>query len=95
MMMEYPDLDHVVTANRLKLAMWCRFLPSPGSAWIARTPAVFDTQMAKEATILEAIRARFNELGGWSPSLSKKVSWDEPEDKYNTFVVLDNQRKDA
>jgi hypothetical protein len=85
-LLKYPDMGHVQTANRLKLAMWCRFLPSPGSAWIAKSPVVFDTEMAKESCILEAIRTRFNFLGGWSPAVSKKLGWDEP---------VDNQTKDA
>jgi hypothetical protein len=85
-MMKYPDIGHVRTASRVRLAMWCRFLPSPGSAWIAESPTLFDMMLGYEANVMQAILDRFNELGGWSPSLSKKVSWDEP---------VDNHTKDA
>jgi hypothetical protein len=79
-MLEYPKMENVRTANRLKLAMWARFLPSPGSAWIGQCSVVFDVMHQAEATTLKAILARFNELGGWSPAVSKKLGWDEPVD---------------
>jgi hypothetical protein len=93
--MKYPDLARIRTVSRMQLAIWARFLPSPGSAWIASGPAKFDRMLGYEVVILEAILDRFKELGGWSPSLSKKVTWDEPGDEYDTVVILDNLRKDA
>jgi hypothetical protein len=77
MLLKYPKLPEVKSANRYKLAVWARYLPSPGSAWITADPMVFDVAMAKELVVLTTIRARFEELGGWSVSLSKLVGWDD------------------
>ena len=57
----YPTLEQAERADVIQLGGWCRFLPVPG------------TDEALE--ILNAILDRFQQLGGWTPQLSKHVGW--------------------
>ncbi len=61
--MQYPTPQQVETADRLQLARWYRFLPSP---------------QAEELEILNRIIERFKEAGGMDPGISKTIGWGEP-----------------
>jgi hypothetical protein len=80
--MNYPTIARVRNANKFLLAVWLRFLPSPGSQAADEGKTLEDISEAtgKESQILDYILARFNALGGWNPSLSKAVGhknvWD-------------------
>ena len=72
--MNYPTLDQVAAADHIQLARWHRFLPSPGSSAIGeRNQLAFDTALAKECAIMDAIEIRFHELGGMIPELSRCI----------------------
>jgi hypothetical protein len=58
---DFPTLTQVETASREQLAKWYRFLPSG------------DTQ--EQQSIQDRIAARFKELGGMNPELSKKIGF--------------------
>lgn len=72
----YPTLDQVAAASVRQLALWSRFLDSPGIS--ALGCADFEETMSQEQTVAGAIRARFKELGGMTPELSKSIGWDRP-----------------
>jgi len=69
----YPIIGQVEAADRVQLARWYRFLPSPGSSAVGK-PEFHDVATA-EAAILNRIIARFAEMGRWTPELSKQVGW--------------------
>lgn len=66
--MTYPTKEEVERASKEQLAQWYRFLPSPGQNNIEKIDS--------EEEILNSILHRFSKLGGWTPSLSKKVGWE-------------------
>ena len=72
--MKYPTMDEVDRADRFQLARWYRFLPSPGSESVDR--ATFQSDMESERAIADRICARFDELGGMTPEISKAIGWD-------------------
>ncbi len=69
--MNYPTMEQVKAADREQICRWYRFLPSPGMSAL-RTPA-FDTVLNEEATVMNAIVARWKEFGGFTPEISKKI----------------------
>ena len=71
--MTYPTAVQVEEADTTQLARWVRFLDSPGVAFIG-TPE-FNIKLDVEATIMDRIIVRFNELGGMTPELSKQIGW--------------------
>lgn len=71
----YPTLDQVAAASVRQLALWSRFLDSPGISALGRSD--FEETMSREAVIQRTINARFLELGGWTPELSKSIGWDQ------------------
>lgn len=71
--MTYPELAAVESANKIQLARWMRFLPSPGEA--AAGTGAFHTAFEREAAVMERIIKRFAEAGGWTPEISKTVGW--------------------
>lgn len=76
--MKYPTLETVRTADREQLARWHRFLPSPGLSAMEDDSdpdesADFDAIEEQELAVMAEICARFEELGGWSPELSKSI----------------------
>ena len=71
--MQYPTTEVIEVADRLQLARWSRFLPSPGVNWIGGKH--FNDQLEKEAKKMDRILERFNELGGWSSEISKNLGW--------------------
>ena len=72
--MSYPTIEEVERASHMQLAAWHRFLHSPG--WTAIGRANHDFIMEREAMILNRIEARFVELGGMTPEISKAISWE-------------------
>lgn len=60
--MKCPTMEDVESADKLLLATWCRHLP------IGTT--------LEQLNIVNRVCERFNELGGWTPELSKQVGWD-------------------
>ncbi len=79
--MYYPTKDEVCKADRAQLARWHRFLPSPGThAFDAKLPGrSYDNVVEEEMNILADICTRFEELGGWSPELSKAIGQNPPQ----------------
>lgn len=59
--MNYPSLEEVEAADREQICRWHRFLMS--------------AQTGQEQEVLDRIVARFNELGGFTPELSKRIGW--------------------
>lgn len=60
----FPTLDEVEAADRYQLCRWHRFLPSA------------ETEEAME--IQDRIFERFQELGGFTPEISKQIGWEKP-----------------
>lgn len=74
--MTYPTLDEVEQASTLQLARWSRHLPSPGMAAIdLGDHETFEALLEHEVGVMNRITARFAEVGGWNPVLSKAVGW--------------------
>ena len=71
----YPSLEEVKNADKIKLAIWTRFLPSPGSIAIGKIN--FEVILNKECEIINLIHQRFSELGGMNSEISKQIGWDE------------------
>ena len=68
----YPTSDEVEAADRLTLAKWFRFLPTPGSAWVE----VADYEkMEEESLLMDRIIERFKTMGGMSAEISKQIGW--------------------
>lgn len=57
--MKYPTLMEVELASRIQLARWVRHLASPVNP--------------SETLILDTILNRFEDMGGWTPAISKAV----------------------
>lgn len=76
--MSYPTIEQVNAADRYQLCSWWRFLPSPGSRVLARhnyKQEDFDRALEAEAKIMDRISERFNEVGGFTPEISKSLGW--------------------
>ena len=56
-----PTMKDVEKADREQICRWWRFLPSP------RTD--------EEVEIMNRIADRFDELGGFTPEISKRIGW--------------------
>lgn len=69
----YPTMQQVRTADREQLGRWYRFLPSPGTSAIERDD--FHQVRKAEKQVMTKIVARFKELGGMTPELSKAIGW--------------------
>jgi hypothetical protein len=63
--MQYPSKEEIREADKIQLATWCRFLPSPGTTDVGNTN--FQDVMEKEIEILDLILTKFSELGGRTP----------------------------
>jgi hypothetical protein len=61
--MKYPTKEEIKKADREQICRWHRFLPSPINT--------------TEHELSSIIFARYNELGGFTPELSKKIGWEE------------------
>lgn len=55
----YPTTEEVLKADRLTICKWYRFLPSPTND--------------QELQILNLVVNRCNELGGFTPQISKQL----------------------
>ena len=73
--MRYPTVEQVERADRLQLARWMRFLRSPGACAIGQDRGLFERTMKEQKVILKRVTARFDELGGMNPSISKCIGW--------------------
>ena len=71
--MKYPDKEMVEKADRIQIARWWRYLPSPGINHIDKNN--FMEMCKHEANIMDLINKRFEELGGMTPELSKIIGW--------------------
>lgn len=79
MALSYPSLEQVEAADKFQLARWVRHLPSGGEAAGNATPYSREAHFEAidvENKVMEAILRRFNQLGGWTPEISKAVGWD-------------------
>lgn len=59
--MTYPRLKRVEIATHLEICRWYRFLESPSNS--------------EEEEAMNRICERFEELGGFTPEISKEVGW--------------------
>jgi len=58
---KFPTKAEVTKADRVTLARWYRFLPSPRDS--------------EEVAAINLVAERFAELGGMTPKISKKIGW--------------------
>lgn len=72
----YPTMEEVEKADRYQLCKWWRFLHSPGLKATDRPRAQFLLIMEEEGRIMDRIRKRFDEFGGFTPEISKALGWD-------------------
>jgi hypothetical protein len=70
----YPTMEQVEAADRVQLAGWMRFLPSPGAS--VKRMKDFDEALVREKVILDKIAERFKEMGGMTPEISKQIGWE-------------------
>lgn len=71
--MKYPTIDEIKKADRVELARWYRFLGSPGIKYAGKPE--FKEKMKEEAEKMDLIIKRFNEIGGFTPEISKQIGW--------------------
>ena len=69
--MNYPTLTEIETADRIQIARWYRFLPSPGANHLSHKH--FLDQCHREASLMDRINERFEELGGMTHEISKII----------------------
>jgi len=74
--MNYPTIQEVEKADRLQLARWYRFLPSPGSGATGATRIVFDQAFQSEKKVMDRIMERFRDVGEMSKGISKQIGWE-------------------
>ena len=76
-LMSYPSPAAVEDADKEQLGRWYRFLPSPWSAALAagKHGDEFDSACLAQSKTVARIVERFNELGGWTPEISKSIGW--------------------
>ena len=60
-MSRLPTIEEIENANRFQICKWYRFLPSPRNN--------------EEVKIINRIVERFEELGGFTPEISKAIGW--------------------
>lgn len=70
---KYPTLDEIEQADRITIARWYRYLPSPGVNFLGEDN--FLIMCNYQAMLMNRINERFVELGGMTPELSKLISW--------------------
>jgi len=69
--MNYPTSEEIEAADRVQLARWRRYLPSPG--WHAVGKPEFDETLEVEGQKMGRILERFKDLGGMTPGISKHI----------------------
>ena len=72
--MRYPTLERVESADRIQIARWWRYLPSPGVNYID-SPDFYE-MCHYEAEVMDLINLKFEKYGGMSSELSKIIGWD-------------------
>jgi hypothetical protein len=91
--MKYPTMQDVEAADKVQLAQWHRFLPSPGQVlYSAKEPTrklypsaalesddEWNERYDREFAILARITARLTDAGGWDAQLSKEVGHTKPD----------------
>jgi len=60
--MEFPTIAEVNVASRIEICRWHRFLPS----------AINE----KDRAVQDRIHERYEEVGGFTPEISKAIGWD-------------------
>jgi hypothetical protein len=70
--MNYPTFEEIITADRKQICAWWRFLPSPGTSAIGVDN--FQETLNHEVAIMEQIGIRLNNLGGFTPEISKSLT---------------------
>ena len=71
--MRYPSRDAVEKADRVQIARWWRFLPSPGVNYLGQED--FLEMCHYESETMDLINRRFDEFGGMNSELSKAIGW--------------------
>lgn len=71
--MKYPTKQQVEVADHETLAKWYRFLPSPG--YMHAGTDAFPKMFKEESDIMGRIIDRFNDMGGMTSVISKKIGW--------------------
>ncbi|HBF42334.1 MAG TPA: hypothetical protein DDW42_01650 [Desulfobacteraceae bacterium] len=59
--MDMPTMEEVKKADREQVCIWWRFLSSP--------------ETDDEVTIMNRIAERFDELGGFTSEISRRIGW--------------------
>jgi len=57
-----PTIEEVEKADREQICRWWRFSPSR-------------TTRDEEAKVMDRIAERFDEMGGFTPEISKRIGW--------------------
>jgi len=73
--MSYSTMREVEAASHRQLAHWYRFLGSAGRDAVGKPD--FEDLLQAQLKIQERLLERFDEIGGWSPVLSKQMGWDK------------------
>lgn len=60
--MYFPSLEEVESADRYQICKWNRFLPS--------------AETKDHQAIQSRIWSRFQEVGGFTPEISKSIGWE-------------------
>jgi len=71
--MEYPTPKQIQEADRIQVARWWRYLPTPGANHTSNPNFIMLTQY--ESELMNMINKRFEEFGGMTPELSKIIGW--------------------
>lgn len=71
--MPYPTLEEIEAADRLTLARWNRFLPSPGAAAIGTED--FKRLISEQGPLMDRIYERLGAFGGTTAEISKQIGW--------------------
>ncbi len=71
--LKYPTETEINNADRIQIARWYRYLPSPGVAYIGDES--FIDHCHNEARLMDRINSRFEQLGGMTSELSKTIAW--------------------
>ena len=73
--MKYPSKERIEEADRIQIARWWRYLPSPGINHINNEDFFEMTQY--EAELMDLINAKFEKFGGMNSELSKIIGWEK------------------
>jgi hypothetical protein len=73
--MKYPTIEEVNNADIEQLVKWYRFLNSPGLNYVDSELGIFKYKIKEETSIINLICQRINEVGGFTPEISKRIGW--------------------